>query len=164
MKRMVPVVALACLLSGCGVPGRLANVGKAPKMTPTDDPGAPLIEPSLGQQAAAHRRGQAITEPTATASLFRTGAGSFLRDQRASKVGDILTIKINIADKAEVDNSTTRSRGGSETGGIAGLLGLETQLPKILRGQLPIPPSWWISSPVPEHRHRATRPAASRST
>ncbi|MBU3078663.1 flagellar basal body L-ring protein FlgH [Sphingomonas quercus] len=134
MKRMVSVVALACLLSGCGAVGRLQGVGKAPKMTAMDDPVAPEIEPSLGLQGAAHRNG-ATAAPAPSASLFRTGAGGFLRDQRASKVGDILTIRINIADKASVDNTTSRTRAGGETGGIAGLLGLETQLPKILPGK-----------------------------
>jgi len=133
MKRIVTVAALACLLSGCGAVGRLQNVGKAPKMTAMDDPVAPEIEPSLGQQAAAHRNG-GVTGGPPSASLFRTGAGGFLRDQRASKMGDILTIRINIADKAQVDNSTSRTRGGAETGGIAGLFGLQTTLSKVLPG------------------------------
>ena len=94
--------------------GRLANVGKAPKMTPMDDPTAPFIEPSLGNQAAAHRAGRngqpAPETPANSASLFRTGAGAFFRDQRASRVGDIVTIRINIQDKAVVGNSTSRSR------------------------------------------------------
>ena len=68
------------------------------------------------------------------ASLFRTGAGAFFRDQRASRVGDIVTIRINIADNARVDNATTRTRAGSESGGIAALLGLESQIGKILPG------------------------------
>ena len=50
-------------------------------------------------------------------------------DQRASRVGDILTVEINIADKAEFGNSTLRSRNGSESVGIAALLGLQTILP-----------------------------------
>jgi flagellar L-ring protein precursor FlgH len=62
------------------------------------------------------------------ASLFRTGAGAFFRDQRAGRVGDILTIRINVADKAAVDNTTTRSRSGSEKSGITALLGLETPI------------------------------------
>lgn len=136
MKRIATALLLTSLVSGCGVPERLANVGRAPKMTPMEDPMAPLIEPSLGNQAAAHRAGQSApaTPPTPSASLFRTGAGAFLRDQRASRVGDIVTIRINIADRAVVGNTTTRSRTGSESGGIAALLGLESQIPKILPG------------------------------
>ncbi|MFD2134750.1 flagellar basal body L-ring protein FlgH [Novosphingobium resinovorum] len=66
--------------------------------------------------------------------LFRTGGGAFFRDQRASRVGDIVTIRINIADNAQVANSTTRTRNGSEGGGIAALLGLESQIGKVLPG------------------------------
>lgn len=134
MKHAVSVLALAILLSGCGAVGRLQSVGKAPKMSPIDEPPPPLIEPSLGSQAAAHRSGRGPDNAPPTASLFRTGAGAFLRDQRASRVGDIVTIRINIADKAVVDNTTTRSRSGGETANLASLLGLESQLGKILPG------------------------------
>lgn len=138
MKHILPALLIATMLSGCGVPGRLANVGKAPKMSPMDDPTAPLIEPSIGNQAAAHRGGRTGQTPSETpansASLFRTGAGAFFRDQRASRVGDIVTIRINIQDRAVVGNSTSRSRVGSEKGGIASLLGLESQIGKVLPG------------------------------
>lgn len=137
MKRVISSLLLVTMLSGCGVPGRLANVGRAPKVTPMDDPVAPIIEPSLGNQAAAHRAGRTPpppAPPATSASLFRTGAGAFFRDQRASRVGDIVTIRINIADKAVVDNSTSRTRAGAESGGISALLGLESQIGKILPG------------------------------
>jgi len=137
MRRFVTLLLLAGMTSGCGVAGRLREVGKAPKITPMADPVAPIIEPSLANQAAAHRAG--ATDPTrprdgASASLFRTGAGAFFQDQRASKAGDIVTVRINIADKAQLDNTTTRSRGGTESGGISSLLGLEAKLSKILPG------------------------------
>lgn len=137
MKRMISTLLLATFVSGCGVPERLGNVGKAPKLTPMEEPAAPRIEPSLGNQAAANRGGQAsrpVEQAPPSASLFRTGAGAFLRDQRAARVGDILTIRINIADKAVVDNSTSRSRTGGENVGLPALLGLETQIGKILPG------------------------------
>jgi flagellar L-ring protein precursor FlgH len=145
MKAVLPKLlssfALASLLAGCGTMGRLSNVGRAPKMSQAETPVAPRIEPSLGYQAAAHR-GTSSTGVSASpvetapggASLFRTGAGAFFRDQRASRVGDIVTIKINIADRAVVDNSTTRTRTGSEKSGIAALLGLESKIGKILPG------------------------------
>jgi len=123
-------------LSGCGIPGRLANVGKPPKMTPADAVPAPEVEASLATRGGPVHYPTAAPEAPAqpSASLFRTGAGSFFRDQRASQVGDILTIRINIQDRASVDNTTTRSREGGETGGIAGLLGLQNPLSKVLPG------------------------------
>ena len=137
MKHLLPIVLAASLLSGCGAVGRLSNVGKPPRMSQAETPVAPRIEPSLGNQASMGRGGAASPADTAPAgaSLFRIGAGAFFRDQRASRVGDIVTIRINIADSATVDNSTTRTRTGSESGGIAALLGLESQIGKILPGK-----------------------------
>lgn len=136
MRRSISFLLVCGLLSGCGAVGRLSNVGRAPKMTPMEQPTAPAIEGSLGQQSASQRLGTeqapaaAQAQPqVASASLFRTGAGAFLRDQRASRVGDIVTIKINIEDKAEMDNTTQRSRSGSEKSGVAALLGLQNLLP-----------------------------------
>jgi flagellar L-ring protein precursor FlgH len=137
MRRIIPLLLMAGL-TGCGVAGRMEHIGRAPKMSPQPvDPVAPVIEPSLGDQAAAHRAGsrdRARPAEAPSASLFRTGAGAFFHDQRASRAGDVLTIRIAIADKAVLDNSTTRSRTGAETAGLSSLLGLESQLVKVLPG------------------------------
>jgi flagellar L-ring protein precursor FlgH len=137
MRRIVPLLLLAGTLSGCGVAGRLGRVGQAPKLTKMQDPIAPVIEPSLGDQASAHRAAandRIVPPAPAGASLFRIGAGAFFHDQRASRRGDVLTIKVDIADKAVLDNSTSRTRAGTETSGIAGFFGLESQLTKVLPG------------------------------
>ncbi len=137
MKKIISVLLAASLLSGCGAAGRLASVGKAPKLNPIGDVAAPDIEPSLGERGAAHRErleGYRAERPAESASLFRTGAGAFLRDLRASKRGDILTILINIDDNADFANTTTRSRSGGESAGVASLLGLEKPLSKLLPG------------------------------
>ena len=135
LKQIGSAVVLAGLLSGCGAIGRLQAVGKPPKMTPYERPDSPLLEPSLGAQAAAHRSGAAPELGAPTASLFRAGAGNFLRGQRASRVGDIVTIRINISDRAVVGNTTTRSRSGGEKAGLAALLGIETVIDKVLPGK-----------------------------
>lgn len=131
-KSIALLLAAGLTLSGCGAVGRLKTVGKAPRMTEMDPVEAPDIEPSLGESGGVQRR-QATTPGSVaqapSASLFRAGAGAFLGDQRAARKGDILTIRINIADKAEVGNSTSRSRTGSENSGIGALLGLEKLLP-----------------------------------
>jgi flagellar L-ring protein precursor FlgH len=137
MKIVIPLVFVATALSGCGAVGHLKAVGKAPKMSVAEDSPSPSVESSLGLQGAAHRAGTpppVVVPPSPSASLFRTGSGAFFRDQRAGRVGDILTVRINIADKAAVDNTTTRSRTGSETSGVAALLGLQAPLAKLLPG------------------------------
>ncbi|MDQ4421120.1 flagellar basal body L-ring protein FlgH [Sphingobium sp. DEHP117] len=113
-------------LSACGTWGRLKDVGRAPKLSETQAPPAPVAEPSLTQLSTAQRGGEAADPPVAaSASLFRNGAGALFQDQRASKVGDILTIRIDISDKASLSNATSRSRSGSEAGGASALFGLE---------------------------------------
>lgn len=130
MRKVILLVALGATLSGCGAVGRLQQVGKAPKLSGMDPVATPEVEASLAMpsdRAGTARPTQvAMQQPAAaaTASLFRTGAGAFFRDQRAGKLGDILTIKINIQDKADIGNNTSRTRGGSENGGLGGLLGI----------------------------------------
>ncbi|MDR6853514.1 flagellar L-ring protein precursor FlgH [Sphingomonas sp. BE123] len=145
MKKIVLAITAATLVSGCGSVERLGRIGKAPKMTAPEEMAMPGGERSLGTPgysggavAAAVANAPAApgaapaSAPAPSASLFRAGAGAFLSDQRATRLGDILTIKINIADKAEVGNNTSRVRNGSESASIASLLGLEKLLPKSL--------------------------------
>ncbi|TGX54193.1 flagellar basal body L-ring protein FlgH [Sphingomonas gei] len=130
MRKVILLVALGATLSGCGSVGRLQQIGKAPKLSGMDPVATPEFEASLampsdrsgGRPSSVAAMQQPVAAPTA--SLFRTGAGAFFRDQRAAKMGDILTIKINIQDKADLGNNTSRTRGGSESGGVGGLLGI----------------------------------------
>ena len=48
-------------------------------------------------------------------SLWNTGPSGLLGDRRARSLGDILTVTIEIDDKAEMKNTTTRTREGSES-------------------------------------------------
>ena len=67
-------------------------------------------------------------------SLWRTGARAFFNDQRASRMGDILTVQIDIDDSAKTTNSTSSSRGSGITAGVPHFFGLESTLGKILPG------------------------------
>jgi flagellar L-ring protein precursor FlgH len=73
-------------------------------------------------------------QPASPNSLWRTGARTFFNDQRASKIGDILTVQINIDDSAKTSNTTSSSRTSGITAGVPHLLGLESSLGKILPG------------------------------
>ena len=63
--------------------------------------------------------------PTEVGSLWRPGSRAFFKDQRASQVGDLLTIKVEIADNANVVDDTSASSSGSEDFGIPSLFGLK---------------------------------------
>jgi flagellar L-ring protein precursor FlgH len=116
---------LALALSGC-IADRLDHLGKPPSMSPMENPQEdPNYHPvSLPMPV------QPPAQPQ-TASLWQPGARAFFKDQRASKVGDIMTVVINIDDSGKIDNETTRSRNNSETAGMPHLLGFETAAAQI---------------------------------
>jgi flagellar L-ring protein precursor FlgH len=84
-------------------------------------------------------------ETTAPNSLWRTGARSFFNDQRASRIGDILTVNIEIADSAKIANTTARSRTTSGSTGVQALLGFESNIQKALPGSPSLDPAVSVS-------------------
>lgn len=67
-------------------------------------------------------------------SLWQRGSGGFFTDQRATQVGDILTILIEIDDNASLSNSTDRDRSGSSEFTRPKFFGIENKLSGILPG------------------------------
>lgn len=121
------LAVLALALTACNAPSRLANVGQAPPLTTIEDPQAlPGYQPVRLPMPTPQ-----VVERNAN-SLWRSGARAFFKDQRASQIGDILTVVINIEDQARINNSTTRSRDNSEGAGLPAFLGYEQSLNKIL--------------------------------
>lgn len=114
-------------LSGCGTFSNLAYVGHPPPMTPIVNPTqAPGWRPVSMPMPPLHQA------PTAPDSLWRRGARAFFKDQRASRVGDIITITVNINDDATLKDQTTLGRTGSESLGVPNLFGLENLIPHVL--------------------------------
>lgn len=131
MRANIALLSLAALaLNGCGVADRVASITKPPRFSqPTDVP-APAVERSIANP-------DVPTAPPQSASLFREGAAGLFTDQRARAQGDILTIRVRVDDDASLSNQTQRRRGGTESAGIAGLLGLDRLLDRILPGSAP---------------------------
>ncbi|MBM3526936.1 MAG: flagellar basal body L-ring protein FlgH [Alphaproteobacteria bacterium] len=125
-SRLVSAVAVtfgAALLTGCSTLERIGMIGEAPPLTaienPTTQPGyKPVHMPMPTPQPASY-------SPN---SLWRNGSRAFFKDQRAHQVGDILTVKVNLNDKATIDNQTTRTRQNSEDSGVDSFFG-KTKLP-----------------------------------
>ncbi|HEY4345107.1 MAG TPA: flagellar basal body L-ring protein FlgH [Parvibaculum sp.] len=118
---------LAAALAGCSAMDRIDQIGAAPALAPISNPTtSPGYRPVTMPMPAPE---QVVYQPN---SLWRAGSRAFFRDQRASKVGDILTVIINIADSAKVDNATKRSRANSETAALPNFLGLESKLKNVL--------------------------------
>lgn len=85
----------------------------------------------MGYPAALVPLEQPIGRQTGSASagsLWQAGSRTFFRDQRARDVGDILTVEIQIDDRANLQNSTTRERSNETQSGIGAFFGLENAL------------------------------------
>ena len=134
--RIVKFAALFAILSlagGCSAVDRLSQIGEQPKLSaienPTAQPGyKPVQMPMPKPEVASYNAN----------SLWRNGSRAFFRDQRAARVGDLLTVTVNITDKANIANETQRSRTSKEDSGVTDFLGSQTvtQPLKILPGRI----------------------------
>jgi flagellar L-ring protein precursor FlgH len=116
------VVVLA-LGAGCTMLGDLAQIGEAPPLTRIQNPKA-----SPNYRKVSMPMPRQTPRPRESNSLWRPGARAFFKDQRAAKVGDIVTVNIDIADSAKFNSKTTRERKGSEAAQAQGLAGYENRL------------------------------------
>lgn len=98
-----------------------------PQFTPVSNP-APLTG---GQQQNMPQPNFPHAEPRAPSSLWQAGSRSFFNDHRATRVGDILTVEIEIRDKAELSNSSDRQRESSTNVGLSNFFGLERALGQV---------------------------------
>src|ERR1700681_4583685 len=107
------LLATGIVASGCSSIDRLSQIGEKPKLTeienPTTQPGyKPVQMPMPKPETASYN----------VNSLGRKGSRAFFKDQRASRIGDILTVTVNITDKANIANDFQRSRTIKEDSGI----------------------------------------------
>ena len=134
--RRIAISALllaSCALGGCSSIDRLSQIGEQPKLSaienPTAQPGyKPVQMPMPKPEVASYNPN----------SLWRNGSRAFFKDQRARQVGDLLTVTVNITDKANIENDTSRSRTNKEDSGITNFIGAQTitQANKILPGRV----------------------------
>lgn len=125
--RTCALVFVSFLISGCNMLNRLAHVGEEPPMTQIQNPvQAPHYQPvSLPMPMEAKRT-------RAPNSLWRHGARAFFKDQRAMRVGDLVTVLISIKDEATLDNKTTHNRTNTTDSSVSSFLGYETSLSRVL--------------------------------
>ncbi|MBU6298881.1 MAG: flagellar basal body L-ring protein FlgH [Alphaproteobacteria bacterium] len=107
------------MLAGCSTIQRLEDIGSKPRFAPMTDQ---RVQVSVPMPPPPPER------PSAD-SLWQPDARSFFHDPRASRVGDILTVNISVADAAKISNTTSRSRTNSDDANLANFFGLEKALP-----------------------------------
>ncbi|MCB1481203.1 MAG: flagellar basal body L-ring protein FlgH [Rhodobiaceae bacterium] len=125
--RAVSVVAASMLLAACSVADKLAQVGHEPSLSAIENPTAmpgyrPVTMPMPEPEPPIYNSN----------ALWRTGARAFFRDQRAARVGDILTIRVAISDSAKISNATARERSANDNVSINGAAGLDSIINKLL--------------------------------
>jgi flagellar L-ring protein FlgH len=117
--------------SGCSSIDRLSQIGEQPKLAaienPTAQPGyKPVQMPMPKPETVSYNAN----------SLWRNGSRAFFKDQRAARIGDLLTVTVNITDKANIANETQRSRTSKEDSGITDFVGSKALGSKLLPGRL----------------------------
>lgn len=128
-RRLPAGMALAAVLAaagGCNTVSRLSEVGQAPEMSAISNPQAqpgyrPVNLPMPNAQPV-------LDNPN---SLWRTGARAFFKDIRAKDVGDTLTVRLRLDDRAKMQNLTKRKREDKQALGIDSIFGYETKLGKL---------------------------------
>jgi flagellar L-ring protein FlgH len=128
------LLAILGVASGCSSIDRLSQIGEQPKLAaienPTAQPGyKPVQMPMPKPETVSYNAN----------SLWRNGSRAFFKDQRAARVGDLLTVTVNITDKANIANETQRSRTSKEDSGITDFAGsklLSGNAAKVLPGRL----------------------------
>ena len=116
------LLAILLLLAATAC-ARLDHLGKAPSFSPnTQTPEhVAMLWPGLPLTTQPER-------PVDRASTWSRSRHSLLGDRRAMNKGDILTVVIEIDDKAEISNGTSRSRNGSESLAVPQLFGLPQRI------------------------------------
>lgn len=134
LRKLAAIVLMGAACAGCSSIDRIKNIGEQPPLSAIENPTAmagykPVQMPMPPAQAASY-------SPN---SLWRNGSRAFFKDQRAHQIGDILTVKVNITDKAAIANQTQRSRANSEDSGIDDFIGsqlLTGNAAKVLPGRI----------------------------
>jgi flagellar L-ring protein precursor FlgH len=126
-KQFASFAVIGALLSGCTAVDRLKNIGAGP----------PDLAPIANPEAKAVAVAVPTTQPQLSNSLWQPNAHSFFHDPRASRVGDVITVDVTIADSGQISNVTNTGRSNSEAANLTNFFGLESQLPNLLQGADP---------------------------
>jgi len=87
------------------------EIGREPELTPV---GSGIVKPVVDIPTE-NRSVPAFYEQN---SFWSDSAADLFKDQRARRVGDILTVRISISDQADLDNSSERSKDATHDVGV----------------------------------------------
>lgn len=124
---------LTLLLPGCNLATSLSTIGEPPQMTqiknPKDVPGYQPVDMPMPPP---------VPEPEKpTNSLWQTGSRAFFKDQRAGKVGDILTVEVDINRSQNIQMNPNIQRQSTLNTSVSEVLGHAFPIQKRLARALP---------------------------
>lgn len=122
MNTRIAFLAAVTLLA-LGACNRTDHLGRPPTMSQPQS--TPEFEAMTSPELFLPKTPQ---RPEAGASLWAGEQSSLVRDRRAATRGDILTVVIEIDDKAEISNSSNRSRSAKDDVSIPQMGGLSQSL------------------------------------
>jgi flagellar L-ring protein FlgH len=101
MSRVALIVTCCALLGGCV--DQIKEIGREPALTPVGAGLKPQRVAIVSETPPrdTYRRGN---------SFWQDSSADLFRDPRAMRVGDVMTVKISIRDKASLDNTSERKR------------------------------------------------------
>jgi flagellar L-ring protein FlgH len=119
IQNISAILLVGAALSACSAIDRIKNIGEDPKLQPVGNPAGQKIVADIPSP-------QPITH--IDNSLWQPGSQSFFHDPRAMHVGDVITVTVSMADSANLQNSTTRTRTNSDDANLTNFFGLENVL------------------------------------
>lgn len=138
MKRLL-IAALPGALVACN--GQLEHLGRPPALTPPGSTEKLHVEMPTPERESLMPPMPPEPETATTGSLWSSGPKSLFGDRRARVRGDILTVVVEIDDRAKIKNETKRDRKGSDEIGVTSAYGLTTIADTILPGGQTLDPA-----------------------
>lgn len=127
ISRGMLALLMATSLSGCGMWSRLQQVGSEPPLSPIVNPAE-----TKNYEPVTMPMPQVNDAQPAPNSLWKPGSNGFFKDQRASKVGDIITVKVSAKDTAKMENEMEQNRDDNKDSvGVGSFFGYESYLGKV---------------------------------
>ena len=131
--RIAALVTLTAAVGGCNFLERLSEAGEPPRTSRIQDP-----TQAPGYQKVSMPMPTPIAPPPGANSLWRPGARAFFKDQRATEVGDLLTVSVNINESGQLKNQTSTATSNSEAANPNfTFFGLEKSVGKVFSGASP---------------------------
>ena len=123
-------------LTGCNLAEKMSTIGETPELTQIQDPTRvagyqPISMPMPAPTACNDEKGP---------SLWQAGSRAFFKDQRAGKIGDVITVSIAIDQEETISMTPNLERKSQGSSIVTNALGLEDKAQKLFPKKQPISP------------------------